>query len=146
MCDAAANTCPFAFDSVPDQFKTQKMCDKVISKKPFMLKFCPDKYKTQEMCDIAVDFYLITLKFVLDWFVTNKILEKLDNSVFSTDDTFFHDVDSTIVTFLNNDMFFNTIDFDNINLDDDDDDDSFNEDDPETINHIKLKTWHNRFK
>ena len=62
MCDKAVNICPFVFNSVPDQFVTQKMCDK------------------------AVDFYLITLKFVPDWFVTNKMLEKLVNSKFSIDD------------------------------------------------------------
>ena len=45
------------------------------------------------MCDKAVDFYLIILKFVLDWFVTNKMPEKPDNSIFSNDNIFFHDVD-----------------------------------------------------
>ena len=27
-CVKAADTCPFVFDSVPDQYKTQEMCDK----------------------------------------------------------------------------------------------------------------------
>ena len=38
---------------------------------------------------------------------------------------------------------FNTIDPNNINLDDDD---KFDEDDPETINHVTLVAWCNRFK
>ena len=51
------------------------------------------------MYDKAVDVYLITLKFVPDMFVTNKMLEKLDKSLFSNGDIFFRDVDSNIVTF-----------------------------------------------
>ena len=74
-----------------------------------MLKYCPDKYKTQKMWDKAVDSYLITLKFVPDWSVTNKILEKLDNFLFSKANILFHDVDFNIITFLSNYMGFNTI-------------------------------------
>ena len=93
-----------------------------------ILKYCPGKYKTQEMCDKAVDFYLITLMFVLDWFVTNKMLEKLCNSIFSNSNIFFHDAGSNIFIFLTDDIGFNTIDLNNVNLDYD----KFNEDDPET--------------
>ena len=85
------------------------MCNKVVSKETFMLKYCPDKYKTQKMWDKAVDSYLITLKFVPDWSVTNKILEKLDNFLFSKANILFHDVDFNIITFLSNYMGFNTI-------------------------------------
>ena len=61
------------------------------------------------MCDKAADFNLITLKFV-----TNNMLEKLDNYLFSDDHIFFHDADSNIIIFLTDDMDFNTIDFNNI--------------------------------
>lgn len=40
-------------------------------------------------------------------------------------------------------MAFITTEINNINLGDDD---SFDEDDLETINHIRLMTWYNRFK
>ena len=30
MCDKSVDTCPFMFDSVPDQYKTQKMCYKAV--------------------------------------------------------------------------------------------------------------------
>ena len=43
MCDKGIDTCPFVFDSVLDQYKTQEMCDKVVFKEPFMLKYCLDK-------------------------------------------------------------------------------------------------------
>ena len=36
MLVKAVDTCPFVFDSVPDQYKSQEMCDKVVSKDPFM--------------------------------------------------------------------------------------------------------------
>ena len=94
------------------------------------------------MCDKVVDFNLITSKFVSDWFVINNMLEKLDNYLFSNDHIFFHDADSNIMTFLTDDMDFNTIDCNNIYLDKND----FDEDDPKIINHVRLMTWHNRFK
>ena len=75
--------------------------------------------KTQETCDKAVDSYLLTLKFVPDLFVTSKMLEKLDSSVFSDGDIFLHDIDSNIITFFSDDMGFGTTDLNNINLDDD---------------------------
>ena len=34
----AVDTCPFVFDFVPDQYKTQEMCDEVSSEDPFMVK------------------------------------------------------------------------------------------------------------
>ena len=55
MCYKAVHTCPFAFDSVPDWYKTQEMCDKV------------------------VDDCLLALKFVPDWFVMKKMPEKVKN-------------------------------------------------------------------
>ena len=54
------------------------MYDKVVSREPFRLKYCLNRHKPQEMCDKAVDTCLPTLKFVTLWFVTNKIIEKLD--------------------------------------------------------------------
>ena len=40
-------TCPFVFDSVPNQYKNQEICEKVVSEDSFMLKYCLDIYKTQ---------------------------------------------------------------------------------------------------
>ena len=144
MCDKAVNTYPFIFDPIPDCYITRNICDEVVPKEPFILKHFPDKYMTQEMYDRAVDFYLITLKFVSDRFVTNKILEKLDNSLFSNGDIFFHVVDSNTVPFQRDDMGFNTIDLNDNNLGDDGN--NFDEDDPETINHVRLVAQRNRFK
>ena len=36
------------------------------------------------MCDKALNSWLFILKFIPDWFVTNKILETLDNSIYYT--------------------------------------------------------------
>ena len=74
------------------------MCDQVVFKAPFILKYCLDIKKTQEICDQAVD---ASLNFVRDWFVTSKMLEKLDENVLSNDDTDLCDIDSDITTFFN---------------------------------------------
>ena len=55
---------------------------------------------------------------------------------------FFHDADCNITTFLIDDMGFNTKGFHNINLDKND----FDDNDPEINSHVRLMTWHNRFK
>lgn len=52
---------------------------------------------------------------------------------------FFHDVDSNII-FHSNDMGYNTIDNNIL------DDGNFDENDPESINHVRLMDWCNRFK
>ena len=61
MCSKAVDKCPFAFDSVPDQYKTQEMCDKIVSDDSFKLKYCHIKYKTQEMFNKAIDDFLPAL-------------------------------------------------------------------------------------
>ena len=56
MCVKAVHTCPFVFDSVFDQYKTQvwQSCLQLF----FMLKYCLDKYKTPEIRDKTLeDFY-----------------------------------------------------------------------------------------
>ena len=90
------------------------MCYKIFCKEPFMLKYCSNKI--QKMCDKAVDSHHITLKYFPNWFVTNKMLRKLDISIFSNVDIFFHDVYSNITSFLSYDMGFNTINVNNVNL------------------------------
>ena len=52
ICDKAVNTLSFAFDSVPDRYKTQKMCDRVVYEDPFLIVYWPDKYITQDLINI----------------------------------------------------------------------------------------------
>ena len=119
------------------------MCHKVISEEPLLLKYCLNRHKTQEMRDKAVDANLPTLKFVPDWFVTNKILEKLDDVAVCNDDIDLVDIDSRIVKFFSDDMGLLTKDLNNINLDDDD---NFGHDHPETIIHVRFMAWCNGYK
>ena len=51
------------------------------------------------MCGKAVDAFPPTLKFVPDWFLTRKMIKKLDD-LFSNDDIIFVNEDSNFVTFL----------------------------------------------
>ena len=56
------------------------------------------------MSDKAVDAFLSRLKFVPDCFVTTKLLEKLDDGVFSNGDIIFINKYFVNVIFFNNDM------------------------------------------
>ena len=69
---------------------------------------------TQEIFDKAVSACLPPLKFFSYWFVTNKILENIDNVVLFNDDR-----DSDIVPFCSNDIDLVTIGLNNVNFDGD---------------------------
>ena len=56
------------------------------------------------MSDKAVDAFLSRLKFVPDCFVTTKLLEKLDDGVFSNGDIIFVNEYFVNAIFFNNDM------------------------------------------
>ena len=71
------------------------------------------------MCNRAVDVCLPLLKFVPDKFVTNKMINKLDDVVFSNDDRVFVNGGSDNDTFFSDDLGLNTIYVNNIDIDDD---------------------------
>ena len=60
--------------------------------------------------------YCQALQFIPDWFLTSKMIEKLDSAVFSNDYTAFEDLDTDFVTFFSRDIGFNNITLDNIIL------------------------------
>ena len=95
------------------------------------------------MYDEAVDDCLATLKFIPDWFVTNEMLKKFHDSLVANDDILFFDKDFSKATFYANQMGILGVDIDKINLDDER---NFYEDDPDTIIHVRLLAWHNKFK
>ena len=97
-----------------------------------MLKYCSDRYcsKIQKLYVKAFNFYLLVLKFISYWFVTRKMIEKLDNILFSNVDVVFGDI--------SNDTGLNSINLIIVNLDDDNFDDS----NPKSINHIRLMAWY----
>ena len=75
--------------------RLKKCMIKFFSKEPFELRYCLDRYKTQEICDEAVNAFLSILKLVSEWFVPNN------------------------VAFFSDDEDLNTVDLNNVNLDDD---------------------------
>ena len=99
--------------------------------------------KTQRICDEAVADCLAALKFIPDWFVTNKILEKLDNSLHANDDILLFNKDFDKVFFITNQRHILILDLDKINLDNDN---NFDEDDLDTIIHARLLAWCSKFK
>ena len=62
--------------------------------------------------------------------------------MFSKGDIDFDDIDSDIVTFFSNEIGLESINLNKINLDDS----KFDDSDPETINHVRLIAWYNKFK
>ena len=126
MCNKAVNRCFLAFDSVPDQCKTQEMCDRVVSEHPFFIVYCSDKYKTQEMCDEAADDSLAALKLIPDCFVTSKMIKKLFTALYADKNILYFNEDSGNFLFNCNEMGILNIDLNNINLDNNFDENSSN--------------------
>ena len=74
--------------------------------------------------------------------VTSKTIKKLNEYLFSNNDIIFVNEVSNYVTLFSNEMGILSAGLSNINLDDV----NFDEDDPETIIHIRRMAWRNRFK
>ena len=89
MCLKAVDACPFVFESAPNRYNTQETCDKAVSNDLFVLKYCLNIYKTQETCDKSVDDFLQASKFVSGWFITSKMIKKLDGALSTNDDILF---------------------------------------------------------
>ena len=117
------------------------MCSRVASEDPFLIIYCPGKYKTQKMCDEAVDDSVAALKLAPDWFVTTKMIKKLLNALYADNNMLYFNEDFGNVAFSCNEMGILNIDLNNISHDDT----NYNEDDPETIIHIRLLAWHIKF-
>ena len=130
----------FVFVSIPHWCKTQEMCDKVNNKDPFTLIYYLNRYKTQKMCNDAVDDCLGAWKLIPDWFVTGKLLEKFHDA---NDDILFLNEDFNEVTFFANQIDILAVDLDKI---DHDDVNNFDEDDSDTIIHVRLLAWHSKFE
>ena len=50
MCDKAVNRCFFVFDSILNQYKTQKIRDSIVSEDPFSTRYVPDSTNVREAC------------------------------------------------------------------------------------------------
>ena len=85
---------------------------------------------------------MIVSKFVPDWFVTNKLLEKIDDLVLSNNDIDLEVINSDIATVLSDTRRLFIIDLTHINLDDN----NFDEDDLGTIVYVRLMAKCNRYK
>ena len=142
MCNKAINDYSIAIEFVPDRYKSQKMCDRVVLKSPFSLRYVPNQYKTQKMCRKAVDDCLAPLKFVPYRFVMSKMIKKLFTDLYADENILFFNEDSSNTVFNCNEMGVLNIDLNCINLDDN----NFDEDDPDTIIHVRLLSWHTKFE
>ena len=93
------------------------------------------------MCDEAVDDSLAALKLIPNWFVTNKMIKKLFTALYADENMLYFNKDSDIVVFNWNEMGILDIDLNNIDLEN-----SFNADDTDTINLIRLLVWDIKFE
>ena len=106
---------------VPECHKTQKMFDKAVYRYFFAFSFVPDQNKTQIMCNEAVGDCLVTSKFISDWFITSKMLEKIDKALLVNDDILFfnEDFEDLEVTLIANQRHILGVALDKFNLDKD---------------------------
>ena len=118
------------------------MCDKALDDYSYVLELFPDQFKTEEMCDTAVEGCLVTLKFVSDQFVTSTIIKRLYTTVYTDEKILDFDEDFDNVIFNCNEMGILNKDRNCINLDDN----NFDEDDPDTIIHVRYLAWHIEFE
>ena len=70
------------------------------------------------------------------------MIEKLDNAVFSDNNLIFGGIDSDTVTFFISDIGVNSMNLNNVNLDDD----IFDDYNPEAIDHIRIMAWYDKYK
>ena len=94
------------------------------------------------MCGKAVDDCLAALTFIPDWLVASKIIKKLLTALYEDDNILYFNEDSGNAVLSRNKMVILNIDLNNINLDDT----NYNEDDPETIIHVRPLIWHIAFE
>ena len=80
-----------------------------------MLKYCLHKC-TQRICDEAADGCLPALKFVLEWFVSDKMIRKLHEVLFTNDNILFLHEDFGKVTFFGGEMGIISVDLDKIDF------------------------------
>ena len=77
------------------------------------------------------------MKLLPDWFVTIKMIKELFTALYADENILYFNEDFGNVVFSCNEMSILIIDLNNINLDK-----NFDEDDPDTIIHIRLLAWY----
>ena len=86
------------------------------------------------MSDTTIYDFLPALKLFLIWLATSKMIKKIHKALFPGDDIDFFNEHPGNVTFSKDEMGIFSVVLDNVNLDDV----NFDEDDPETIIHVRL--------
>ena len=94
------------------------------------------------MCNKAADDFLPALKFVPCWFVTSKIIKRLLTALYADENILCLNEDFCDVVFSCNEMGILGIDLNNISLDDT----NYDEDNLETIIHIRFLVLHIKFE
>ena len=134
MCDVAVDDYLSTIEFFPECYKTQEMCNnKAVNVFSFLFDSVPNWNKTQKMSYEAVNDCLTALNVIRDWFV--KCLKSFMKLYWLRMIYSFFDEDFGKVTFCANEMVILGAGLDNINFDDDN---NFDEDNPETIIHVRI--------
>ena len=94
------------------------------------------------MRDEAVDDFLAASTFIPDWFATSKMINNRFTALYADENILYFNEDCGNAIFSCNEMGILNIDLNDINFDDT----NYNEDDPETIIHIRLFAWPLKFE
>ena len=94
MCNKAIDNYADALEFISEWYKSNKISaikkwNKAVGIYPSAIQFGPECYKIQERRDKAVDHFPPALKFVSVWFVTSKLIKKLDDAIFANDNIIF---------------------------------------------------------
>ena len=81
-------------------------------------------------------------EFVLHWVVTSKVIKKLFTALYADDNILYFDEDSGNIAFSCNGRDILNIDHNNCNLDET----NYDQDDTETIIHVRVLAWHIKFE
>ena len=98
------------------------------------------------MCNKVVDYFISGIKFLPDWFVTSKMIKKLLTALFAGDKIFYFNEDSQNIVFSCNEMGILSVDPNNVSVDILSVDTNYDENDPETINQVRLLAGHSKFE
>ena len=85
---------------------------------------------------------IVSMLNVHDWFVRSKMTKNLFTALYADENILYFDEEFGNVIIKYNEMGILNIDLNCINLDDN----NFDENDPDTITHVRLLTWHIKFE
>ena len=106
------------------------MYDRIVFEDLFLIVYWSDQYNFQIMCSIVAGYSVAVLKLIPSWFGTSKMIKKVFTAFYMDKSVlYFNEDSSNVAFFVIKWVFLKEI----LN-------------DPDTIVHIRLFSWHNKFE